>query len=645
VRFLLPVFAAAVVGACAGNGPSPRVPDDKAPVANIIEPALSTTTIWAGDAVSFVGTCSDPDGDAVAHQWDISGVPPQVLASAATGPVVFQRPGTFTVRYHCTDASGASSEVASREVIVGPADTMHWYVDANRGDDTGDGLAPSRPLRTIATLRSKAPPPGATIYLARGSKWHEEISGLSTSVSILAYGPGARPVLDASDPASNADFRKTDGRSNVYEITWAHELDAPGKVKHSAWQDGSRLVRVADVATCDSTPGAFYAPPPDTINRVDTLFVHPRGSTDPRTDGALYEFARRKYGITGLGQPLTVSGVVTRRNGHNDGSLRATYAEDCICEDGTTHNCWNDGLFVDVTAWKAEGGGGAGSWTMFVHYTNGSGPGAEYRRCRAIGSSAAGGVGFYSHTAAGVHDSMTYTDCVAYNLDSGFGGGNAESISITNGRTYQVGRAITAVATNLSIQGGIYNGWTREPPVMSRWYAPATAAGTVTVRDTVVVARTTSGALIYGTMPAVLDVQRSTFAFGDLTGYPWVDISGGTTTLVLNRNVFASAWDKFLNMTGTTTLLADSNVYGNGAGFTISGVSFWTFAAYQAAVAPQEAASLCVDPELIGSVQWGDVRVSASSRARALGAGAQLDAPTPITKQYWDSLLLVTTAP
>jgi hypothetical protein len=66
--------------------------------------------------------------------------------------------------------------------------------------------------------------------------------------------------------------------------------------------------------------------------------------------------------------------------------------------------------------------------------------------------------------------------------------------------------------------------------------------------------------------------------------------------------------------------------------FVISGNVYANFAAYQAAVAPKEAASVTTDPAFIGQPRNGDLRVSSTSPAYTVKAGASYQELDPTTE-------------
>jgi hypothetical protein len=173
-----------------------------------------------------------------------------------------------------------------------------WHVDSVAGDD-GDAGTYAAPLKTIAALLGKAIQAGDAIWLKRGSSWRERIYGLPNNTSVRAYGDASdpKPILDGADIIPAGSFTKTDGQTNVYQLTltWAGSEWATNNGLR-IWEDGATstdmLTHVADVATCDATPGSWAGEEIPTTNPT-TVYIHPTASDDPGTSGSVYSTARR----------------------------------------------------------------------------------------------------------------------------------------------------------------------------------------------------------------------------------------------------------------------------------------------------------------------------------------------------------------
>ena len=83
-----------------------------------------------------------------------------------------------------------------------------YCVDSVNGNDANSGsCAIGQQKQNITALPSLAS--GQSIGLAGDSYWRQELRITADNVVIAAYGPGARPILDASDRLLNAGFTKT----------------------------------------------------------------------------------------------------------------------------------------------------------------------------------------------------------------------------------------------------------------------------------------------------------------------------------------------------------------------------------------------------------------------------------------------------
>jgi hypothetical protein len=80
------------------------------PTASVISPSKDTVVVqWS--TVSFIGKDSDHDGQVVSRQWSngaIKDFDPAVDTTSATGPKLFNIPGTFRILYTVTDDRGDS---------------------------------------------------------------------------------------------------------------------------------------------------------------------------------------------------------------------------------------------------------------------------------------------------------------------------------------------------------------------------------------------------------------------------------------------------------------------------------------------------------------------------------------------------------
>lgn len=111
------------------------------PDSQITSPGAGTT-LKAGEALSFTGTCSDPDGGGpFTFLWTFGGnTSPSTSTQQNPSGVVFNAPGTFTVTFVCTDPPGTADPTPARLTVVVNA------ASSSQGGGGGCTLVPSGTL-------------------------------------------------------------------------------------------------------------------------------------------------------------------------------------------------------------------------------------------------------------------------------------------------------------------------------------------------------------------------------------------------------------------------------------------------------------------------------------------------------------------
>jgi hypothetical protein len=211
------------------------------------------------------------------------------------------------------------------------------YVDSRNGDDTNDGTGPSTAKRTL-TAAAGLLGPGSVLHLVRGSHWRETLVVSANRARVQAFGEGDPPVIDGADVVSG--WTPVPGASRVWQTEVTHE--GYGTHRLTVYEDGELLTRVPDRNTCEQTAGSFVD-----IKGGDgsplVVQIHPRGGDNPDSNGRTYEVSRRLYALRIDAHGVTVSGVETLRQIHNDGSLAAVpltgvEVDKTLMADGTKHN-------------------------------------------------------------------------------------------------------------------------------------------------------------------------------------------------------------------------------------------------------------------------------------------------------------------
>ena len=204
----LGLCAALAVSACSSNSGPP--PSNQPPNGTITAPAADTT-VAPGGAVTFQGSCTDPDGDAVTHLWDFGGGAPNRTAQNP-GAVTFASAGAFTVTYTCTDSHGLADPTPdTRRVFVETTGTftLGGTLTFDKVRSTASGLDYSsitqRPLRGIQMAVVRAA--DTTSVLASGVTLADGSYSLSwtgsSAVKVVVFARTSTPKITVQDNTSN----------------------------------------------------------------------------------------------------------------------------------------------------------------------------------------------------------------------------------------------------------------------------------------------------------------------------------------------------------------------------------------------------------------------------------------------------------
>lgn len=291
-----------------------------------------------------------------------------------------------------------------------------YYVDSVNGDD-GNAGGITAPFATIsAMLAADTVSAKSCHYLASGSTWREQYDQPRNGQTLFGYGRGIVPKIIGSNVVAEA-WSKTGGQTNVYQITVSGMLDTSGYV--SVWEGTTRLSLASDLAGCDATQGTYWV---STHDGPTTIYVHATDSSNPSTNGRIYEYTgKREYGFyCGASISARVDGVWMTRNYCNNGS--AWFKQDstitwCRFSEGTKHNClsqygcvFEDCLYDE--AYYTVAGTGLMTWNI----AEGDGVrGMTLRRCTCSMSTVSAAVGGFSgHLGApGAEpiEFVTFEDC------------------------------------------------------------------------------------------------------------------------------------------------------------------------------------------------------------------------------------------
>lgn len=433
-----------------------------------------------------------------------------------------------------------------------------WYVDSSKAPG-GNGLSSATAFSTLAAVGAVVQA-GDAIGLAKGSHFDDtlDLSAL-TGCTVSTYGAGAAPVIDCSQAIANVSFSKTAGRTNVYQAAVTIESDA-SKTWVSAWENDTRLVRVADVATCDATPGS-YVPSADNTDNI-TLYIHPAGSGNPITNGKTYEYSKRQYGLL-TGTNGVVSGIITRRNLNNNGSLSVgvgATVTNCEANEGQFHNVYVQPLAIldGVICRGAYRPDLAHAYFVF-NANNGGGNPVTFRNCQALADSYDSlATGFFGHyNTSGAFGTITFENCRVENMIVGFAvsAGHATFLQFTDCETVNVQDPFDPNCP-FEISGGSVRRTAAQGAVR---IVIGTENGLIDELTACI--GTVSGGLIWTTGATTLTVRNCTFVIVNGSGVQvGVYSTVSTPTITLINNV----WSNFVSTYGflsTPTLVSDNNCF------------------------------------------------------------------------------------
>ncbi|MEM9947796.1 MAG: hypothetical protein AAF810_17300 [Cyanobacteria bacterium P01_D01_bin.36] len=230
--------------------------------------------------------------------------------------------------------------------------SAQWYVSSHAGSDSNTGLTATSQFRTIGKLMEFFIAAGDTVIEDDDSYWREQLN-IGDSITVQRSGTGTnRPIHDAGDIAANDSFSLSSGQTNTYEIAWTPEAGNGSTDHHlTLYENDELLIYRTSVALVEANPGSY------TVNGFantagNTVYVHPKSSTNPANDSKEYVIAKRKDCIDG-GDDCIIRGIHCIRNVFNDGAIRLlenALIEDCIVEYGTKHNAFaSNGTFRRCT--------------------------------------------------------------------------------------------------------------------------------------------------------------------------------------------------------------------------------------------------------------------------------------------------------
>jgi hypothetical protein len=169
-------------------------PTDQPPTATITQPA-SDQIIVTGQAVSFAGTGTDPDGTISSYSWNFPGGSPSTSLLMTPGNVIFSTPGTYVASLTVTDNAGLTNvSPPTRTIVVENQPTLST-LSLNPSSVTG-----GTPSQGTVTLSAPAPTAGVSVSLSSGNT---SAATVPATVNILGGNTSATFSINTSSVSSS----------------------------------------------------------------------------------------------------------------------------------------------------------------------------------------------------------------------------------------------------------------------------------------------------------------------------------------------------------------------------------------------------------------------------------------------------------
>lgn len=367
------------------------------------------------------------DGVPGPAQSDPALIIPAGTAGQAAEPQLRAR--TATSVFSAWETAGPGFTVAAQPVSL-------IHVDATLGDDAAPGSA-DQPIRSLAQAAIVAAGigDGAHIRLAAGSLWREtlDLSAL-TGVTVEAYGDlvgSSLPFINAADILTGFQdsTARGDGHTEVYSLSHAHEAPAGQAAGGpSVFENGEMLHWVADLATCQATPGSFFHDGASSATTPVMLYVHPSDSSDPDTNGRLYEASTRAWALR-VGDDANVIHLRAANQLHDNGAIRFGHRgliDSCLVHGAPVHDALGEsGEYRNCIAWHPQSDSRSGASALeFQTAAAYAGMTGRWAGCVVAGPPdsalprAAQITGFGGHVSGGGAEyTWSLEDCAAFGAD------------------------------------------------------------------------------------------------------------------------------------------------------------------------------------------------------------------------------------
>lgn len=487
-----------------------------------------------------------------------------------------------------------------------------WFVDSVNGDDANSGKTAGNAFQTIAALESAGISAGDKIGLAAGSIFYEQLDISVSNVSVESYNSGDRPFIDCSDQITNGDFAKTGGQTNVYEASITPAWEGATE-EFRVWEDDVHLEYVADVATCDSTPGSYTQ---SGTSGTITVYVHASDSSSVITNGKTYAGSVRFTGIDANGNAITVKDIRLRRALGFGGMILpgpGSLIENCRFEAGASHLMVVDGPVTVSDCEFYDAYKPSGDTIMLTYNQNSPDPDVAHITIIGCTFEMPDDTVSWWNTVSGIHGHVSVggefgtvhiEDCVFTDMQKGIDACNdCKVIEVVDCSWIDCANGIlhpSSVVTSceMTITGG---DWDCARNVGRFATLTNTSVSTTLIEDTNIshTARTPSTGTII--ISSAIQATIQDCVFESLVGSGgsriaiWCNNNGADLTLQRNEFSGTDGWDNYYEFDAGAsgmTWFSDHNTFGSPIfRMEIFGVAYTDLPTYQAAVAPNDANS------------------------------------------------------
>lgn len=495
-----------------------------------------------------------------------------------------------------------------------------YFIDSVGGSDSNTGTNESFPFLTIAKLTNTVGTPVTnTIIKFSGGvlPWREQLN-LASGNEVDRFGSGADPVFNAADIVTN--WSKVGGFTSVYAVSNFTITGGGSDSLIQVIENGAQLVVTNSIANVDTLAGTFFVIGDSAIgSSTNLVYVNPRVSGNPFTNGSVYELSKRDHGIYGENNNR-IAHVETRNPLNGGGAIKMLLNnlwQHVAAYNGGKHNFYlSSGRVEDSTfLWQQYYNPASSSASIGVYHSQTDGLAVEFYRCTFGGTAArfANASPLEGHTStARAYDYAYLEDCIFQFCQSGDTAGTGTNGLYVNNRPLVEGVSLIGFAsgggTNIyldpifrlnprvpfSASGYAFGNSGRNAYL---WIGGARSSGTpygISLSDT-------------NTRLHVVDSFLSGVGQG-------IVISGRTNTVTTSNTVFTYG-QPYVFGAGNTLIGANSNVFPAGATFDITGGGLITFGAYQSANPTLDTGSRTNDLQALGDLTQGDLRYAQTSPA------------------------------